>query len=294
MRIAVITLVAGRHRHLRLQQDGLAGNVLPPDHYVVVTMADPDAATVLTGRRPAADTVPLPVGTTGSLPLSAARNAGAARALAAGADLLVFLDVDCVPGPGLLARYARTAADGVLLCGTVAYLPPPPRGGYRLCDLPALAPPHPGRPVPGAHEVVRDGDHDLFWSLSFALTAATWRTVGGFCEDYTGYGGEDTDFARTAADRGVGLWWVGGAPAYHQHHPVSRPPVEHLDDILRNGATFRSRWGSWPMQGWLADFARLGLIVHDPRTDTWRRSRDGTGTAPKGEGPGRTGVGPVP
>jgi GT2 family glycosyltransferase len=120
--------------------------------------------------------------------------------------------------------------------------------------------------------VLRDGEHRLFWSLSFALTARTWHETGGFCEDYTGYGGEDTDFALTAAARGVGLWWVGGAPAYHQHHPVSRPPVEHLDDILRNGALFRKRWGTWPMEGWLRGFAERGLVVHDRDTDTWRRT----------------------
>ncbi|MEU2561969.1 galactosyltransferase-related protein [Streptomyces longispororuber] len=283
MRVAVITLVAGRHRHLRLQQDGLAAGTRQPDHYVVVTMDDPGARGVLAGRRPTAGTVSVPTGADGRLPLAAARNAGARRALDAGADLLVFLDVDCVPGPDLLARYARTAADGALLCGTVAYLPPPPPDGYRLSTLPALAPPHPGRPVPGDTEVIRDGDHRLFWSLSFALTAATWRAVGGFCEDYTGYGGEDTDFARTAAAGGVELWWVGGAPAYHQYHPVSRPPVEHIDDILRNGRIYKDRWGSWPMEGWLHEFARRGLVTHDPRTDTWRR----TGDVPQGVPGGR-------
>jgi len=49
----------------------------------------------------------------------------------------------------------------------------------------------------------------------------------------------------------LGLGWVGGARAYHQHHPVSSPPVEHLDDILRNGRLFHERWGEWPMTGWL-------------------------------------------
>ncbi|MFC7794785.1 glycosyltransferase family 2 protein [Streptomyces cinereoruber] len=271
MRIAVITLVAGRHRHLALQQRGLVRGTRQPDHYVVVAMNDPDATDVLRGRLPAADTVAVPRTDEGGLPLAAARNAGARRALNAGADLLVFLDVDCVPGPDLLARYADVAEDGALLCGTVAYLPPPPDGGYRLDELPQLAPPHPGRPAPPEDEVLTGGDHRLFWSLSFAVTAAAWRRIGGFCEDYTGYGGEDTDFARTAAARDVDLWWVGGAPAHHQYHPVSRPPVEHLDDILRNGALFRGRWGEWPMEGWLRDFARLGLVSHDIRTDSWHR-----------------------
>ncbi|MEU6062618.1 galactosyltransferase-related protein [Streptomyces sp. NPDC047097] len=271
MRVAVITLVAGRHRHLALQQRGLAASHRRPDHYLVVALDDPAAAGVVRGRAPRADLIGHRRDA-GRLPLAAARNAGARRALDAGADLLVFLDVDCVPGPSLLGRYAETAEDGALLCGTVAYLPPPPPGGYRLDALPRLAPPHPARPVPADGQMITGGDHRLFWSLSFAVTAATWRRIGGFCERYTGYGGEDTDFGRTAAARGVDLRWVGGAPAYHQHHPVSRPPVEHLDDILRNGAVFRDRWGSWPMEGWLRDFARLGLARHDPATGTWTKT----------------------
>ncbi|MFC8270622.1 glycosyltransferase family 2 protein [Streptomyces cinereoruber] len=284
MRVAVITLVAGRHRHLALQQRGLAHGTRRPDHYVVVAMDDPDAAGVLRGHSPPADAVAVARTGEGGLPLAAARNAGARRALDAGADLLVFLDVDCVPGPDLLARYADVAEDGALLCGTVAYLPPPPDGGYRLDELPQLAPPHPGRPAPPEDEVLTGGDHRLFWSLSFAVTAATWERTGGFCENYTGYGGEDTDFARTAAARGVDLWWVGGAPAHHQYHPVSHPPVEHLDDILRNGALFHDRWGEWPMEGWLHDFARLGLVSHDVRTDSWykKETADADRSGPPG------------
>ncbi|OKJ65692.1 sugar transferase [Streptomyces sp. CB02009] len=270
MRTAVITLAAGRHRHLRLQQDGLARGECTPDHYVVVSMADPGIEAVVAGRRPHAEVLRLPLAD-GRLPLAAARNAGAARALAAGARLLVFLDVDCVPGPDLLDAYARAAQDGALLCGAVAYLPPPPEGGYRLDALADMAPPHAARPAPGTGEVVRGGDPRLFWSLSFALTARTWKRVGGFCEDYTGYGGEDTDFAAEATRRGVDLWWVGGAPAYHQHHPTQRPPVDHIDDILRNGALYQSRWGSWPMEGWLRAFEGLGLVRYVPATDTWRR-----------------------
>ncbi|MEU6388462.1 galactosyltransferase-related protein [Streptomyces sp. NPDC046939] len=271
MRSAVITLAAGRHPHLLLQQDGLARGVRTPDQYVVVSMADPGIGPLLAGRTPAAQVVTLSLAD-GRLPLAAARNEGAARALAGGAELLVFLDVDCVPGPTLLDTYARVAEDGALLCGTVAYLPPPPPGGYRLDDLDRLAPPHPARPAPPAGQVERGGDPHLFWSLSFALTARTWRRIGGFCEDYTGYGGEDTDFAATAARRGVDLWWVGGAPAHHQYHPTHHPPVQHIDDILRNGALYKRRWGTWPMEGWLRAFEEEGLVAHDRAADAWHRT----------------------
>ncbi|MGW6536468.1 glycosyltransferase family 2 protein [Streptomyces sp. NPDC055051] len=269
-RTAVITIAAGRHPHLLLQQDGLARGTRIPDHYVVVSMADPGVRDVVAGRKPVTDVISLPLAD-GRLPLAAARNAGAARALAAGADLLVFLDVDCVPGPTLLDGYARAAQDGALLCGTVAYLPPPPVDGYRLDDLADMAPPHHARPAPADGQVVRGGDLRLFWSLSFALTAPTWNLIGGFCEDYTGYGAEDTDYAATAARAHVDLWWVGGAPAYHQHHPTQHPPVQHIDDIIRNGALYKARWGTWPMEGWLRAFEERGLVRYVPAADAWRR-----------------------
>ena len=93
---------------------------------------------------------------------------------------------------------------------------------------------------------------------------------GGFCEEFTGYGGEDTDFAMNLSAHGVALQWVGGADAYHQWHPVSSPPVEHLDDILRNAEVFARRWGWWPMEGWFRAFEQRGLVVADG--PGWRRA----------------------
>jgi GT2 family glycosyltransferase len=263
MRTAVITIASGRHDHLRRQRAGLAAGARVPDRHVVVSMGDPELARVV-----GAPVVTLPAGD--RLPLAQARNTGAAHALAAGADLLVFLDVDCIPGSDLVARYEEVAADGALLCGPVTYLPP--ARDYPLSDLPRMTDPHPGRPAPGPRECRRGGDHALFWSLSFATTAATWRTIGGFCEDYSGYGGEDTDYGQRARATDVDLWWVGGADAYHQHHPVQDPPVDHLDDIVANATLFHRRWGWWPMTGWLDAFAADGLLRYDPTTEHWRRS----------------------
>ncbi|GAY08038.1 glycosyltransferase family 2 protein [Pseudonocardia sp. N23] len=278
MHVTLITVVHGRHEHLRRHQEGLADVDEPPATRIVVAVDDPAVAPIV-GDGPDVCTVPVASsvaagGSGDGLPIAHARNVGADTAIVRGADLLVFLDVDCIPGPGLFRRY-REAASGArdrLLCGPVAYLPPRPSGGYRADALTTSAQPHPARPAPADGTHLDSDGHDLFWSLSFALTTPLWSVLGGFHEGYRGYGAEDTDFGQQARAAGVGLRWVGGATAYHQHHPVSDPPVEHLDDILRNGALFRRRWGRWPMTGWLEAFAAAGLVSHDPVTDRWART----------------------
>jgi GT2 family glycosyltransferase len=182
--------------------------------------------------------------------------------VARGAEVLILLDVDCLAGPQLVEGYvsAVQADPGTVWSGPVSYLSPPPPRGYDLTRLVELDDPHPARPAPMPGELVRPADPDLFWSLSFALHAATWERTGGFCEAYTGYGGEDTDFARQAFSRGVELGWTGTARAYHQHHATDDPPVQHVASILRNAAVFHRRWGAWPMLGWLEEFERQGLV----------------------------------
>ena len=180
-RLAVITLVHGRHAHLELQRRGLARSSRPPDDYIVVAMDD-DITLESHGALPEPRIVRVPAHPSG-LPLAAARNAGAAAALDRGAELLVFLDVDCVPDPAMLEAYAAAArlegpADDIL-CGPVAYLPPAPAAGYDLETIAQLAEPHAARPAPAPGEVQRGGDPALFWSLSFTVTAVTWhRKIG--------------------------------------------------------------------------------------------------------------------
>ncbi|MEO9329767.1 glycosyltransferase family 2 protein [Gordonia aurantiaca] len=272
--VAVITIVSGRHLHLRRQLEALAHSTVTPRVHVIVAMDDPDIDRVVDevaprGHRTRVIHLDHPGDT---LPLAAARNSGAAEAISFAPGLLVFLDVDCVPAPDMIERYARSAAGAgdtkLLHCGPVTYLPAD-QPTFDARDLHRSTSPHPARPAPEDGSIEVSEAMTLFWSLSFAVTPAAWLEIGGFHTGYTGYGGEDTDFAMCARDKGFRIAWIGGAHAYHQHHPVSDPPVEHLADILRNARVFHERWGSWPMEGWLHGFAERGLVEHDADADDW-------------------------
>jgi GT2 family glycosyltransferase len=262
MKTAVITTVHGRSTHLRRQIEGLSRSPISPDQHIVVALGDATVADTVAAT--GSDSLVVHLDATAPLPVASGRNTGAHIAIAGGAQLLVFLDVDCIPSPELVERYLAAAAipehRDALLCGPVTYLPPPGRNGYVLDELHAHLNPHPARPAPAGSDIVRSSDYALFWSLSFALNVETWTRIGGFCESYRGYGGEDTDFGQCAAAARVPMYWVGGAHAFHQYHPVSDPPVQHLEDIVRNAQIFHNRWGWWPMDGWLAAFEERGLI----------------------------------
>lgn len=286
--VAVVTIARGRHAHLRGQIAGLALGDRVPDLHVVTSMDDPAIGQVAsqawaqaapgTSRLVVVETPVDPLG----LPLAAARNLGAAEATAQGADHLVFLDVDCIPGPSTVASYALALQDASLqarppavLGGDVAYLPPLAAGQRDwtapadLSRLPEAGRHRPDRVRLGPAESRPEPDLTRFWSLSFAMSVADFWATGGFCPDYVGYGGEDTDFAQVVGSRGGSLTWIGGATAYHQHHPSTSPPLHELESIVRNAALFADRWGWWPMEGWLEAFRERGLAAPD-RSGRWR------------------------
>jgi GT2 family glycosyltransferase len=279
---ALLTLAHGRHHHLEGLLRGLDGGSLLPDLVVVAAMDDPQIAAVVGAHAPGGvpvEVVPVDAHRWG-LPLATARNRAAEHAIAAGAELLVFLDVDCIPGRRLVERYrdvAGAATPGVsdVWSGAVHYLAPRVAGqAYSTADL-EQSKPHAARPVAPADGLLAADDLRLFWSLSFALLASTWQRIGGFDEGYDGYGGEDTDFAMQLARAEGRLWWVGGAAAYHQHHEVESPPRRHLVDIVRNSNRFAARWGWFPMEGWLTAFADEGLITLAGRTPRWHLTAAG-------------------
>ena len=254
MTVSVCTLTHGRDVHLDNLIRGLEASTLAPAELIIVHMNESighQTSSTFTVRSVRVDAP--------HLPLAAARNLAAH---AASGSQLIFLDVDCVPAPTLVAHYAQALAAeprGVWM-GEVRYLPQPLTAPWHFDSLRGQARVHAARPSGLAPGEVRPTDeHHLFWSLNFALGRAVFEAVQ-FDEQFTGYGGEDTDFALALAAAGVPFFWLGGAEALHQPHFACSPPLQHFADTIANARRFYRKWGRWPMAGWLERFAELGLI----------------------------------
>lgn len=255
MSVSVLTIVRGRSSHLANLIAGLERQTRAPDELVIAWMQD--APSPLPETRFPVRSVLVPGD---PMPLAAARNRAAE---AARGEQLILLDVDCIPAAGLVERYAATADAAGVRLGDVLYLPP---GGVERIDdaaLDRIGVRHPAKPELAEDEIRATPSHGELWGLSFALPAADWRRAGGMDERYIGYGGEETDFAARLERAGVTMAWVGGARAYHQHHPIHIPPLQHFDAILRNARLFHATWGRWCMDYWLGQFAERGLIAID-------------------------------
>ncbi|MGR6330248.1 glycosyltransferase family 2 protein [Sphingomonas sp. XXL09] len=256
--VSVVTLAKGRPDHLANVVIGLSRQTHLPIELVVAVMQDqlyvlPDAPFPIRQMQVTAET----------LPLAMARNVAAG---ASGGDILVFLDMDCIPAPELVADYVAMMAecDGLLM-GEVMYLPGGATAGdWRYDAFAAVAEKHSDRrgPPPEGWEICTD--YRCFWSLNFAMRRDTFLSTGGFDERYAGYGGEDTDFGKTLDAAGVPIAWIKGGLAYHQYHPHHMPPVHHLDSVVRNAQLFEAKWGYRTMGHWLHAFRLMGLIDDTP------------------------------
>lgn len=250
--LSVITLTRHRDLHLHSLIEGLCTSEVIPNELIVIDMGD----------RPATlpDT-PFPLSALmlpgAALPLAAARNLGARQA---SGEYLLFLDVDCIPRRNLIATMISALEQhDALICAEPRYLGPLDRHLDDDEQMLTAALPHPARSFPAAG-LQSESNPGLFWSLAFGIRRRSFVELGGFDEQFVGYGAEDTDFGFRAAEASLPLLFLGGTGAFHQHHQVYSPPLQHLADIVRNANLFHAKWKTWPMDGWLRSFESMGLV----------------------------------
>lgn len=283
MQASVLTLVRGREAHLSNLMRGLRHQTKPPAELVIAWMQDVPFADLPDPGCPVRHVV-VPGD---PMPLAAARNRAAETARG---ELLVFLDVDCIPSPTTVENYLKAAEtrEGLFL-GEVLYLPEGATdGGIDFARLDALGRVHPSKPAVPETGVRQEPNAGELWGLSFALPRERYFRIRGMDETFVGYGGEETDFAARLSASGLPFFWTGGARSYHQHHPVCVPPLQHFDHILRNASLFRERHGRWCMDYWLGQFRDSGLIEwsEDASAITLKRRPDPAEIAASREGSG--------
>ena len=255
--ISLLTIVKGRRAHLDNLLRGVRALTRVPSEVIIVHMNEPAATDLADAGCPVRQFTVESEGH--NLPLALARNR-AARA--ASGELLVFLDVACIPAPNFLADLSNCIISTKgLVMGTVHYLPAgSARQDWQYRELERLAVPHPRRPQVPPGACVSSQDYHLFWSLCFGLGRETFQRIGGFDENFVGYGGEDTDFAFAARQTDV-PFYLADARCFHQYHATYSPPYNHLEDIVVNAKAFREKWERWPMEGWLAAFQDSGHVA---------------------------------
>jgi hypothetical protein len=257
MRVGLATIQHGRRRQLDLQAQAVA-QVAGVARYLVVSMDDAPAPT-------GAELLRVPVADPDRLPLAAARN----RAITALADcdLVVLLDVDCLPHPAIIEAFVAAAHEvtpaRAVMFGPVGWLTDPvspDQLDYTLSDAVGM-PVKRDFPRSG---LAREPRPELFWSLAFAVAPSAHRAVGGFDERYAGWGAEDTDYGRRAHRRGLELWKVAGAWAFHQPHPPAYRTPAQIAAVVENARRFHATWGDWPMPDVLGRLASAQAISWSP------------------------------
>ncbi len=255
MQLSVLTLVRGRRDHLVNQMLGLNAQTRKPDELIIAYM-QPEGFDDL----PEVSFDVRCIYIEGDeLPLAKARNRAAQTA---SGEYLVFLDVDCIPAPTCLNQYLGFIQqfDGVLM-GDVRYLSDiVVQRPFDWDILYRQSQHHAERRAPPDEGIEPCHDFRCFWSLSFAIPKRVFMASGGFDEDFTGYGAEDTDFGKILDTQGIKFGWCAGACVFHQFHEQHMPPVHQVDSILRNNRLYKKKWGTNTMEHWLGAFIELGLI----------------------------------
>jgi GT2 family glycosyltransferase len=179
---------------------------------------------------------------------AAARNAGAA---AAAAPVLLFLDADVRPEPGLIEAHLRHYRGGTRVGVQGRTLQHPAtlttifmRATNLLPDLTVRR----REDLSPLHVITRN----------FSVLAAAFREVGGFDEAFAGYGWEDIELGLRLRQAGVRLRYEPAALAYHHH----RQSLEDLQPKLRQaGAGAVYFWNKWGRPAWLGLFLEIHPVL---------------------------------
>lgn len=251
----MVTLVKGRRKQLANLLDSIKQSTIFPFDIQIICMDNLAGIEIPEGLKVNIKLIK----DDHSLPLASARNMGISTAET---DNIIFIDVDCIVSPSLFESMLMNLTEENIIVAYPLYLPIVPENGT-YSELIHNAIPHPERKHIPSNEPI---PHLKFWSLIFAIKKATFGKIGGFDENFTGYGAEDTDFAMSFNSEGIKQIFVRDY-ILHQYHDKFDPPLNYFESIIKNAKQYKIKWKVLPMQRWLRRFEELGLIKIDEDDD---------------------------
>lgn len=247
----IVTIVKGRRTHLHNHIISCTRSLQLPIEHIIVVMDD--ASDINQNQYSSYPLRVIQLKSHQKLPLAKARNIGIGAAIG---TIVVVLDVDCIVSPTLFRTFLRSLTSSEILSAFPYYLPRVPQSNETYNLLLMEATPHPERKHIGIGSTI---EPRLFWSLAFAGYKTDLLRAGGFDENLTGYGAEDTDFAVCLAKHAIYFSFVDDK-ILHQYHEKYDPPLNHFDDIIKNATYYYHKHGVWPMEGWLQKFTSMRYI----------------------------------
>jgi glycosyltransferase involved in cell wall biosynthesis len=257
LRASVVIPTFNRQDLLRLTLESLAGQRLPPDEFEVIVSDDgsTDQTAALAHSFQSRLHLKYCFQEDQGFRAATARNAGAR--LAAG-PVLLFLDTGVVAGPDLLHNHldlhaAHPAGGRAVLGYTYGYRPKdgspaglaeairresPEQVFRRYQQDPALQEfRHDAFTTVGFDLSRRAVPWLLFWTLNVSVNATDFRSVGGFDDDFRGWGVEDLELGyRLSRHRGVEF--VGSRECWAFDMPHDRDRSANLASNDRNVLQF--------------------------------------------------------
>ena len=197
-----------------------------------------------------------------------ARNVGANKAQG---EVLVFLDDDVVPSPGLLQAHLRwhQQQDSVAVLGNCPVVKTEQSTWYDLVIWMWWEDMYYARSQPGHIASYRD-----FCAGNISLRREDFRRVGGFDTEFRGYGGEDYDLGYRLLKQGVRFIVDQDAHAEHHHRGSARAFLNSMrsegrNDVLlglkhpelRAGLRFLRQKNEMRVVFFFPAFCYLGMLV---------------------------------
>ena len=249
---SVVTIVKNRTHQLTNLIANLERASLPPSELVVVWMGPPSDKSLMQSE---VFDIQHRFVTSEELPIPQARNKGFASARY---ERIIHLDVDCLCHPQLFEAMMKYWQDDTILTDNII----PVRLMEDNDTFEHLA------SSPDLH-VSTSGKSNThigrFQSSVFGLSRQAFDEIGGFDEQYHGFGIGDIDFATRCNAAGIKLRRLD-ISTFVQHRANYDYPINHLLDIVTNANLFKRKWGYYPATEWLAEFVANGYVNADFET----------------------------